>query len=202
MVINPKFLAKLTRPTYRKTFLRSTVTDWVLHQMKALREARGWTQADLGREADKPQSVIARIEDPDYGRWSLTTLFDLADAFDVALDVSFLDWATFVKRAENAEDRLAVSPFSKDQFQPRATIPLAEVIYVTTPSDDMGFRQFISSFELGQPFSGTAPNTKPALGAPETQGAIVVVPRLTLNSPTQQRSSTNVAAEIEASAEL
>lgn len=50
-----------------------------------MREAAGFTQTELAREACTTQSVIARLEDADYTGHSLTMLERVAAACGVAL---------------------------------------------------------------------------------------------------------------------
>lgn len=116
MAINPNFLAKLKRKGYRETYLRETVTGWIVQQIHALREAKEWTQSKLGDEMGKHQSVVARIENPEYGKWNLGTLLDVAKAFDVALEVRFTDWATFVRQSQSAGANLLVGDFSSTDW--------------------------------------------------------------------------------------
>ena len=54
-----------------------------------MREARGWSQAELGRRVGMRQETICLLENPSYGRFTLRTLKRLASAFDVALIVRF-----------------------------------------------------------------------------------------------------------------
>jgi transcriptional regulator with XRE-family HTH domain len=93
-----KFVTKLDRKDYRHAYMAEGVRTWIARQVRALREQREMSQADLGREADKPQSAISRIEDPDYGKLTLQTLFDLAAAFDLPLLVQFVDWEDWLSR--------------------------------------------------------------------------------------------------------
>lgn len=52
--------------------------------LTALREARGWTKADLSRRADLPSAHISRIEGG-FGNITWETLEKLANAFDLSL---------------------------------------------------------------------------------------------------------------------
>jgi transcriptional regulator with XRE-family HTH domain len=54
------------------------------HRLTELREARGWTKADLSRRADLPSAHISRIESG-FGNITWETLSKLATAFDMSL---------------------------------------------------------------------------------------------------------------------
>jgi transcriptional regulator with XRE-family HTH domain len=112
-----KLVAKLRNPEYRNSYVTEGVKTWIARQVRALREQRGWSQGDLGRETGKPQSAISRIEDPDYGKLSLQTLFDLAAAFNVALVVKFVDYPTFLRETKDiSTGSLHVESFDESSF--------------------------------------------------------------------------------------
>ena len=58
-----------------------------------MRKARGWTQEQMAKRAGKTQERISRWENPDYGRYSLSTLKQIATAFDVALLVRLVSFS-------------------------------------------------------------------------------------------------------------
>jgi transcriptional regulator with XRE-family HTH domain len=70
----------------------------VAFQIRALRDQRDWTQKDLAEKAGKPTNSISRLEDPDYGKLTLTTLLEMAKAFDVALLVQFVEYDDWLNR--------------------------------------------------------------------------------------------------------
>ena len=73
------------------------------------------SQADLGFLAGNAQSAIARLEDPNYGRFSLTTLLEVASTFDVALLVRFVPFSELVRRnTDLSPDAICVPDFSHD----------------------------------------------------------------------------------------
>ncbi len=88
---NDRFLEK----AYRDATVREHTRIGIPYQIRALRQQRGWSQEELGDRSGKPQNVISRLEDPEYGKLSLKTLLEMASAFDVALLVKFVPFSRF-----------------------------------------------------------------------------------------------------------
>ena len=87
---------------FRRQFIDEHIDVGIALQIRALRERQVLTQAKLAELLGdkKNQPVISSWEDPSYGKYTLTTLKDLAKAFDVGLLVRFVpfsklvDWTT------------------------------------------------------------------------------------------------------------
>ncbi|WP_247321503.1 helix-turn-helix transcriptional regulator [Bradyrhizobium sp. 141] len=77
------------------------VRSYIAFQMRALREQRRWNQGDLAKAAGKTQSVISRLEDPDYGKLSLQSCLEIAVAYDLPLLVQFVEWDDWLTRMSN-----------------------------------------------------------------------------------------------------
>lgn len=113
------FISELSEKAFRNAYNSDQVRTGIAIQMRSMREQveRNWTQSELGGLMGKPQPTIARLEDPDYGRVTLTTLLEVAAAFDVALLVQFVEWDDFLKRMKDVSpDALSKKAFSPDQL--------------------------------------------------------------------------------------
>jgi hypothetical protein len=88
------FVRQIGEAEMRHAYMADQVRTRIALQIKALRDQdeRRWSQVELGRRAGKPQNVISRIENPDYGQLTLQTLFDMAEAFGLPLYVDFPEW--------------------------------------------------------------------------------------------------------------
>jgi transcriptional regulator with XRE-family HTH domain len=109
-----KFIGK----AYRDASVRESLRIGIPHQIRAIRQQRGWSQRELGEKSNKPQNVISRLEDPAYGKLSLQTLFELASAFDVALLVKFIPFSRFRGEFRDlSPESLGALPFEEDLTQ-------------------------------------------------------------------------------------
>jgi transcriptional regulator with XRE-family HTH domain len=86
---------------FREAYVEEHVRAGVAYQIKAMREARGWSQAQFAEKCGKSQSNIARIEDPDYGKFSIQTLLEVAHTFDVWLSLEFVSFGKGLSRTAN-----------------------------------------------------------------------------------------------------
>lgn len=121
---------------YRDAFVDAHVGNGVAFQLKALRESRDWDQKDVARELGKPsaQPMISRYENPDYGKYSVSTLLELAHLYDVALIVKFAGFSELVKHDyESQSESFYVPSFEQEckaglisnQTSTVETLPLA-----------------------------------------------------------------------------
>lgn len=74
------------------------------------------SQKEFGQLLGKPQPIVSRLQNPDYGKYSLQTLLEIASKLDVALLVRFVDYPTFLKVTSDFSDE-ALRPARYDQSQ-------------------------------------------------------------------------------------
>lgn len=100
---------------YRASYIASRVRLAIASQIRALREQFSGTQAEFSEKIGKPQSVVSRLENPDYGRMSVQTLTDIAEELDIALVVKFVSYDRFFTLLDDNQispEALRVEPFA------------------------------------------------------------------------------------------
>ena len=120
--INSKVKAiwrKLRNKEYRDSFVASQISNTIAAQIFALREARGWKQAEGAARAGMKQSRISDLEDPNYENYQTRTLVKLASAFDVGLVIRFVPFSELAKLSANLSSRdYLPTEFLKDGIAP------------------------------------------------------------------------------------
>lgn len=97
------------RASYTAHHLRAFLAD----QIRGLRGDA--SQKEFGVRIGKPQSVVSRLENEDYGKVSLQTLIDIAARLDIGLVVRFVDFPAFLRTtADFAEDAVVPAAYSAD----------------------------------------------------------------------------------------
>ena len=101
---------------YRDYFVEEHIRTGVPFQIRALREKAGWKQKELGNRANMKQERISVLEDPDYSKFTISTLLKLASAFDVGLTVRFVPFSKVLMEEINLSETLAPATYNEDQY--------------------------------------------------------------------------------------
>lgn len=107
----------LVSKEYREALAIEHVNTTLAIQIHKMRENRQWSQSDLANRLGKHQETISQWENPDYGRYSISTLKELASAFDVALLVRFIPFSELVADMVNLSSvRLCPPSFDEERI--------------------------------------------------------------------------------------
>ncbi len=104
-------LARLGRElddrAFRASYMEHHLKAFLADQIRGLRG--DMSQAAFGRLIGKPQSVVSRLENEEYGRVTLQTLLDIATRLDIAFVGRFVDFPTFLQATMDFSEA-AVAP--------------------------------------------------------------------------------------------
>lgn len=108
----------LSDPDFRKQLIDEHINVGIAFQIRSLRGRQNLTQTKLAQLLgnNSKQPMISEWENPNYGRYSLGTLKELAKVFDVGLLVQFVPFSTLVDWTVNVtSDVIAPPSFSEEQ---------------------------------------------------------------------------------------
>lgn len=98
---------------YRHAFVEEKVRTQLAVQIKALREQRDMGRPEFAELMKKAPSWVFRLEDPNQSPPTISTLLQVAEAFDVDLDISFKSFSSLLTRIE----RMTPESFSVPSFE-------------------------------------------------------------------------------------
>jgi transcriptional regulator with XRE-family HTH domain len=102
-----EYLEPFLDKEYRDAYIDGFVKGRIAIQIRAIREKLGLSQKEFGDLIGKPQSVVSRLENTEYGGVNINTLVDIAKSLDIALDAKFSDYFAILQ-ANLSEDALLV----------------------------------------------------------------------------------------------
>jgi transcriptional regulator with XRE-family HTH domain len=111
-----KRIAKLAdNKAYRDAYVTEHVKTSVPLQIRHLREEHTLTQTQLAEKAQTTQTVISRLEDPNYGNLTLNSLLKIAAAFDIGLLVKFVPFSRLLLEFQDLSPKtLSVQSFIEE----------------------------------------------------------------------------------------
>jgi transcriptional regulator with XRE-family HTH domain len=133
--LGKKLFDKLQKKSYRTSYVAEHIRRGIAYQIRALRDQRDWSQGELSKFLGKPQSVVSRLEDPSYGKVTVQTLLEVASVFDVALQVRFVPFSTFLQQTRDVSSESMKALSFDAEMESRDAVrlkikPLSE-IYIT-----------------------------------------------------------------------
>lgn len=148
----------LQDPEFRNQFINEHINVGIAFQIHGLRERQGLKQKQLAERLgdEKKQPLISAWENPNYGKYTLGTLKDLAKAFDVGLLVRFVPFSRLVDWTINLTHDVSAPPsFNEEQSH-------AVIQAFTTPNVAGGIR-VVSADDI---FNTEQQNTNVATNVP------------------------------------
>jgi len=130
-VISERFADELDEKEMRGAYVSAQTRTKLANQVRAIRSQRGWSQGDFAKILGKPQSNVSRLESRDYGSFTLSTLFELASAFDCGLVVEFAPYQDFLLRTSD----LSPAALQVPEFSRAALEPLCHDLVVTSANE-------------------------------------------------------------------
>jgi len=133
--LKTELILKLKDKEYRDAFVVSHINNVIPFQIRTLREQREFSQEELARLTGKQQEAVSRLENPNYERYTLATLKELASAFDVGLVVRFVPISKLVEWELNLDsESLKVLSFKDEAyFQEQDEIITSDIVQYTIP---------------------------------------------------------------------
>ncbi len=113
-----KLFTKLKNKKYRDAYVMNHVKTSLPIQARLIREQHGWTQEEIANRMKTTQTVISRLEDPNYGNLTLNSLFKLVSAFDMGLLVKIVPFTRLLHEFQDlSPDTLSVNGFLEELLQ-------------------------------------------------------------------------------------
>ena len=110
-----KSFRRLKVKAARRAYVEAELAIGLAHQIRVIRQQRNWTQGHLAKRLKTTQGAVSRMEDPSYGKFSIRSLLQVADVFDVALQTRFLPFSEFMFQTwDTTPQRLQVLPYKID----------------------------------------------------------------------------------------
>lgn len=112
-----QILNKFKNKKYRDAFVAENIFSRLPLKIRAMREGRHLSQGRLGELAGVKQEWVSKLENPSYGRLTISTLLKLASAFDCGLFVDFVPFSKVLNDATNlSPESFDVPSFKDDVF--------------------------------------------------------------------------------------
>lgn len=114
-------------PEYRHQFVEEEINVGIAFQIRSLRGRQDLTQVKLAELIDVKQSLISQWENPNYGKYTLGTLKELAKAFDVGLLIRFVPFSILADWTINlTSDVIAPPSFGEEQYDNQALVLMGD----------------------------------------------------------------------------
>ena len=141
----------LNDPEFRQQLTDEHINVGIAFQIRSLRNRQNLTQTNLAELLNVKQPLVSAWENPNYGKYSLHTLKELAKAFDVGLLVRFIPFGSLMDWTVNLKpDDIAPASYREEQSNKAWITTLDKICtdanqaYPSTPGTDanLAFSEF------------------------------------------------------------
>ena len=108
--LREKLKSEFQDEEYRYAYAESFLNTKIAAQIKTIREQRGKTQAEVGLSIGTKQSGYSRFEDINHSVWKTDTLWSIAKALGVRLNISFETFGSLIGDKEAFSKRTLERP--------------------------------------------------------------------------------------------
>jgi transcriptional regulator with XRE-family HTH domain len=104
-----------TSKAYRHAFIEEAIRTRITAQIKALRDREGWDYKQFASELKKKLAWAYRLEDPNAAPPTIPSLLEVAETFDVGVDVRFVPFSVLADDATSLKpESFQVASFKDD----------------------------------------------------------------------------------------
>ncbi len=111
-----KLIPKLRNRKFRSAYVSSRINNFLAFQIRALRQKKKWSQVELAKKLGTSQNAVSRMENPSYGKHSITTLKRLGEMFDVGIVVWFVPFSELIQKTVNLSTENIIIPSFVEEF--------------------------------------------------------------------------------------
>lgn len=113
--VRNQLIEKFNNKEYRDGFIAEQIFTRLPLKIRFLRETQELTQKELGQRAQIAQTWVSKLEDPSYGKLTISTLLKVASALDVGLQIDFVPFSRVLDDAVRlSPNSFAVPTFAED----------------------------------------------------------------------------------------
>ncbi len=98
---------------FRENYVAAHTRRFLARQMRKFRGE--FSQSEFAKHLGKRQTIVSRLENPNYSGWTVGTLLEIANKLNVGVVVRFVDFPTFLKCTDDmSEDAMRPAPYDED----------------------------------------------------------------------------------------
>jgi transcriptional regulator with XRE-family HTH domain len=114
-------------PEVRARFVESNLGKLLAFQIRGMRDRQGLSQVELAERIGTNQNGVSRLENPFYGKATLSTLKRVAAAFDVGLVVRFVSFSQLADLVSATSPEIVNGPVSFAREEARSNLILGKL---------------------------------------------------------------------------